>query len=69
VTAEIAALKAERDDLLSANKLLHGTIDSYEKDHAALRAFVKELADVEHHNPPVPLWISQKARRLLEEGK
>jgi hypothetical protein len=42
-TAEIAALKAERDDLLSANKLLHGTIDSYETEHSALRTALEAI--------------------------
>jgi hypothetical protein len=40
---KLAAVYAERDDLLSANKLLHGTIDSYEKDHAALRAALEQI--------------------------
>jgi hypothetical protein len=57
------AIQAERDDLLSANKLLHGTIDSYERDHAALRAALEQIAHM-----PYPQNYEAKtiARRALE---
>jgi hypothetical protein len=34
---------------------------------AELFKFLKELADYDHHHPPVPLWIALRARRMLDQ--
>ena len=49
------------------SKYMEEEITALKAERDRLRAFVEELADVEHHSPPVPLWISQKARRILEK--
>ena len=65
--AEIAALQAERDQLRAQLEHWDVTLWAETKaENVKLRAFVEELTNREHHNPPVPLWIELKARALLE---
>jgi hypothetical protein len=61
--------ETERDDLLSANKLLHGTIDSYEKDHAALRAALEAITKLDEKTYKDCYAAPTIARRALGEGK
>ncbi len=53
-----------RDGEWQADGLLEQCI-AHEATIAKLRTALEEFADTEHHSPPVPLWISQKARKAL----
>jgi hypothetical protein len=71
---EITALKAELSRLRGLPNVArmeqiamdNDSLLSLKAERDKLRAFVVELTNSEHQNPPVPLWIELKARALTE---